>query len=151
MSTHRAAVMSTTAVVFANLLLGCVTPPGQLTDADFDSRTLDIQQSVPQSVSSFYDGFRHCGPISGAGLFKVAHGAPECGPPRPDGTAICDIYVGTSKASTGVILGRADFQPSQSGTLVVLRIQKRMADKQEILGTWEKFVYGQARLACPAK
>ena len=68
----------------AGLLSGCTTPPGQLTDADFVSRNVDIQQSVPQVVSTFYDAFRYCGPISGTGFSKVALGVTYCCPARPD-------------------------------------------------------------------
>jgi hypothetical protein len=135
----------------AGLLSGCTTPPGQLTDADFVSRTVDIQQSVPQVVSTFYDAFRYCGPISGTGFSKVAHGVPDCGPARPDGTAICDIYAGKSRDRSDLVLGRADFRPNQGGTTVVLRIQKWIADKEVILSTWEKFLYGQGAQVCPAK
>ena len=149
----RRFVLALTAVTTtAELLSGCTTPPGKLTDADLVSRTVDIQQSTPKVVSTFYDAFRYCGPISGTGFFnKVAHGVPDCGPPRPDGTAICDIYAGRRRDRSDLVLGRADFQPTEHGTTVILRIQKWIADKEVILGTWEKFLYGQAEQVCPAK
>lgn len=151
MKAIKSALIVVVATSALALLFACSTPPARMTDDDFVMRSLKIESPVAHLVSAFHDGFRYCGSLSGTGFFKVAHGVPDCGPPRPDGTAICDVYAGKSRDQSDLVLGRADFRPSQGGTLVVLKIQKWIADKEAILDTWEKFVLGRPEQACPAK
>ena len=134
------------------LLSACATPPGKLEDTDFVARSVEVQQSVPHSVSAFYEGLRYCGPSSGGVVFVTHHGVPACAPPRPDGTAACDLYTGASSGGrSDFVLGRADFTPTPRGSKVVLRVQNYAANKEAILSAWEKFLRDDAKQVCPAK
>ena len=139
-----------TSAAAATLLVACATPPGKLKDTDFIARTVEVQSSVPQAVSAFYEGLRYCGPSSGGIVFVTHHGVAECAPPRPDGTAVCDLYAGAAYGGrSDFILGRADFTPTSQGTSVVLRVQAYAANKDAILSSWERFLHGEARKVCP--
>jgi hypothetical protein len=133
------------------LLTACATPPGKLTDADFVARVIEIPQTVPQSVSLFYESLRYCGPSSGGVVFVTHHGVPDCGPSRPNGTATCDLYVGSGSGRSDLVLGRVDFMPTSRGATVTLRVQTFAGNKEAILAAWEKFVQGKAQEVCPAK
>jgi hypothetical protein len=136
----------------ATLLIACATPPGKLADTDFVARSFEIAQPVPQSLSAFYDGLRYCGPSSGGIVFVTHHGVPDCSPLRPDGSAICDLYIGGAYGGrSDWVLGRADFTPVPQGTAVTLRVQTYAANKEAILSAWKMFVQGKARDVCPAK
>jgi hypothetical protein len=146
------------AVVVASAMLSlaaCTTPPARMTDDDFVMRSLKVDKPVGHVLSAFHDGYRLCGPATSTGLLSVTHhGAPNCGPPRPDGSTICDIYMSGSTTPGGRtehVLGRVDFQPAESGTAVTLRVWKVVANKEGILGAWEKFLKGQAQQVCPSK
>ena len=144
--------ISITFAATAALLSACATPPGKLEETDFVARNVEVQQSVPHSVSAFYEGLRYCGPSSGGVVFVTHHGVPDCAPPRPDGTAVCDLYVGASSGGrSDFVLGRADFTPTPRGATIVLRVQTYAANKESILSAWEKFLHGQAKQVCPAK
>jgi hypothetical protein len=139
-----------TLAIMVSILSACATPPGKLKDSDFVMRTVNLKQPVSQSVSSFYDGLRYCGPESGGLVFVTHHGVPECAPPHPDGSTVCDLYIGRVGAGrSDNVLGRADFSPSETGTTVVLRVQSYVANKEKILDAWEKFSRGQAKEVCP--
>jgi hypothetical protein len=83
-------------------------------------------------------------------MFVTHHGIPDCGPIRPDGTATCDLYVGSSSGGrSNVVLGRIDFKPIASGSEVALRVQSYASNKDKILVAWEKMVMGRKQEACP--
>jgi hypothetical protein len=141
-------VLATTTAI----LSACVTPPGKLKDTDFVSRTVQVPTSVARSVSTFYEGMRYCGPSSGGIVFTTYHGIPDCGPQRPDGTTVCDLYMpNASGGRSGAVLGRIDFSPTSQGTTVALHVQSYAANKEAILNAWDKFVHGQAQQVCPEK
>ena len=143
---------SLTFAAVATLLFACATPPGKLKDTDFVARSVEVEYSVPQAVSAFYDGLRYCGPSSGGVVLVTHHGVPDCAPLRPDGTAVCDLYTGALYGGrSDFVLGRADFTPTTRGTYVVLRVQTYAANKDAILSAWEKFLHGEAQKVCPAK
>ena len=84
--------------------------------------------------------------------FVTHHGIPDCGPQRPDGTAVCDLYIATASGGrSGAVLGRIDFSPTPQGTTVALHVQSYAASKDAILTAWDKFVHGQAQQVCPEK
>lgn len=134
------------------LLSACATPPGQLKEADFVSRTVKIPVPVPVAVSSFYDGLRYCGPeTSGLVLVTAYHGIPDCSPARPDGSTTCDLYLANGLGGrSSHVLGRADFAPVPEGTILTLRIQKYIAPRtqQPSFDAWEKMARGAAKEAC---
>ncbi|MDG1074049.1 MAG: hypothetical protein P8O76_03695 [Methylophilaceae bacterium] len=153
MDTHRK--FSSLAFVTATLLISaCATPPGKMKDTDFVVRRVEIQQSVQLTVSAFYEGLRYCGPRSGQGvIFVTPHGIPDCGPVRPDGVVVCDLYMDlvSGGARSNVILGRADFVPATEGTEVFLRVEKSYLNKVNILNDWQEFLLGRAQKVCPEK
>ncbi len=136
-------------------LTACTTPPARMTDDDFVMRSLRVEKPVGHVLSAFHEGFRLCGPATSTGLLSVTHhGSPNCGPPRPDGSTICDIYMSGSTTPGGRtenVLGRVDLQPAESGTAITLRVWKVVANKEGILSAWEKFLLGQAPQVCPGK
>ncbi len=132
------------------LLSACATPAGKLKDSDFVSRTIEVQKPVSHTLSSFYEGLRFCGPESGGVVFVTHHGVPECSPMRPDGSAVCDLYMGGGNSGhSSLILGRADFTPTSQGSSITLRVQSYVAGKEKILDAWEKFINGKAKEVCP--
>ena len=134
------------------ILSACATPPGKLKDTDFVSRTVEVQQSVAPSVGAFLESLRYCGPESRGILSVTHHGVPNCAPPRSDGTVVCDLYVGgVYGGRSNVVLGRADFSPTDRGTTVVLRVQTYAANKEAILTAWENFLCSQAQQVCPER
>lgn len=140
------------AVPLCVLLSACAaTPPGQLRDIDFVSRTIDIRSTVQASVSSFYEGMRHCGPNYGNPFLYtyVTNGIAECGPQRPDGSRTCDIYLTGEK---DYVLGRVDFAPTSSGSNATLRVQTKYAGTaDQLFKGWELMIQGRAQNACPKK
>lgn len=131
-------------------LSACATPPGKLKDSDFLARGVEIEGPVSHVVSSFYEGLRYCGPSSGGLIFVTHFGVPDCAPIRPDGTAVCDLYVGaTGGGRSNFVLGRVDFRPSERNTNAVLRVKTTVANKEAILVAWQRLLHGQAAQVCP--
>lgn len=138
--------------VASAVLTGCATPPGKLNDTDFVSRTLQVPNNVAGAVSVFYEGLRYCGPSSGGVIFVTHHGIADCGPQRPDGTAVCDLYMPTAYGGrSDYVLGRADFSPTLQGTTITFRVQSYAANTEKILAAWQKFAKGEAQAVCPVK
>ncbi len=83
-------------IVSTTLLASCATPtpPGKLTEADFVSREIAIDQPISKAVAQLREGFQYCGPESGGLIFVTHHGVPECMPAQEDGSILCDIYLG---------------------------------------------------------
>lgn len=151
---RRIAKLTAAGIAGAVCLAACATatPPGQLTDTDFFIRTVTVQTTVSQSVSALYEGLRYCGPSSGGLVFVTHHGVPDCAPPRPDGTAVCDLYISSAHGGrSDFVLGRLDFVPTGQGTSVDLRVQAYVANKEAILNAWEKFIKGNAKDVCPPR
>lgn len=139
-------------LLLAISVAGCTTPPGQLKNSDFVLRSVDLQRPVSNVVSDFYQGLRYCGPSSGGIIFVTHYGVPECSPSRPDGTVVCDLYVGGAYGGrSNVVLGRADFIPIKEGTRLELRIRNYAANKKTILDAWKQFATGQAHKVCQAE
>jgi len=134
-------------------LVGCATPPGKLQENDFISRQFVTSQSVQVSLSNFYEGLRFCGPESGGLVFVTHHGVPDCAPVRPNGVAVCDLYIGNSSlldsgGRSDRVLGRVEFAPIPSGASVMLKVIDYAAGKENILKAWESFVNGKFREVC---
>jgi hypothetical protein len=129
-------------------LSGCYTftPAGKLTDNDFVSKAVDL--TVSESLNNLLRGLRRCGPFTNAGLiFVTNHGAPVCIPIQPDGSTLCDLYLGG--VPYGAVLGRIDLSQAPSGTSAILRVQTYVARKEHILKAWEMFLKGQEKEVCP--
>ena len=136
-----------TVISFMILLSGCPTPAGKLTDSDFLSRTIFIESDVAHSLTAFYDGVRYCGPTSG-----IITGITECAPMRPDGSAICDMYLpGTFGGRSDWVLGKVELRPKHEGTSAKLSIQsfRLWTGKEKTLDAWEMFLRGKAQSVCP--
>jgi hypothetical protein len=141
-------------LILAVTLSSCYmpTPPGKLKESDFNSRSVVLDQSVPDSLAKFYDGIRYCGPYSGGVIFVTHHGVPECAPIRSDGTATCDLYIpGAYGGRSDFVLGRIDLTPESRGTTAILRVQTHIANQEATLGAWEQFLRGNARQVCPSR
>jgi hypothetical protein len=137
-------------LLFIFAVSGCVTHPGNLEESDFVSKSLQLEVPVTYALSTFYDGLRYCGPESGGVVFVTLHGVPECAPIRPDGSAVCDLYVRSAYGGrSNLVLGRADFTPKAGATSVTFRVQSFVGNKERILTAWEMFAKGEAKKVCP--
>ncbi len=140
--------------IAALLLVGCAaTPAGKLQDSDFDIRRFTINQTVQESLSNFYESLRYCGFETPHHIFLATHhGIPECSPLRVDGSAVCDLYMGTANSGrTNYVLGRVEFVPTKDTkvTTVTLKVQNYFTNKENILGAWDKFIRGKTKEVCP--
>ncbi|MEW6713412.1 MAG: hypothetical protein AB1403_26560, partial [Candidatus Riflebacteria bacterium] len=132
------------------LASGCATPPGKLQQSDFVTSTLSMNVPVPNALSAFYEGLRYCGPESGGAIFVTHHGIPECAPVRPDGSAVCDLYLPQMYGGrSNNILGRVDFVPNGTGTTATFSVQSYAAKTDKILAAWKMFAEGNAKQVCP--
>jgi hypothetical protein len=131
-------------------LTGCMTPPGKLTDADFNIRQVEYELPVKDVAANFRDGIRYCGSESGL-ILVVPYGIPDCGGERSDGSSSCDLYLdkGMGMGRSQVVLGIVEFKPtSATKTQVRFKVQTFVANQQTILNSWEKFAIGRHKDVC---
>ena len=127
---------------------GCASPPGKISDSNSMSRSLTINASVQQSIINFQEGFRQCG-FRGPGVFLVTHyGEPACSPIRTDGSAVCDIYIRTYYGRSPYVHGRVELEPKMDRTIVNVFVHS-IANRDEILDTWIKFLKWSPQSTCP--
>lgn len=132
------------------VLTSCATPPGRLTDADFEIRRLQVPMPTKDAAANFRDGLRYCGSETGFG-FVTHHGVPDCGPERSDGSLTCDLYLpkGLGMGRSDLVLGIVEFRPTgAAGSAATLKVQTYVAKRQDILNAWEKFVLGKQKEVC---
>ncbi len=138
------------AIVVATLS-ACATAPGQIQDSEFLSKSIVvIDTSVLQALVNFEEGFRQCGFESPGVVFAVHYGEPVCTRVRPDGTAVCDVYIRLFGGRTARVHGRVDFAPSNnnSNTTAVLRVLSPV-NRSAILDAWERFLRWSPKSTCP--
>lgn len=128
-------------------LVGCVTPPGKLSDADLTTRKIVLDMPVSKAVNQLLEGLRYCGPSSGGVVFVTHHGVPKCMPIQEDGSTLCDLYVEGSYGQ--VVLGIIELRPISSGTEAIMKVRTYAANKDNILKSWEFFLRGRAKDVCP--
>lgn len=135
--------------VVSLLLASCYTPPGKLKDTDFISTEIRLETSVSHSLDNLTNGFRYCGMASG-GLFSLTrHGVPSCLPTRPDGSVLCDIFLGLAPPPGDYVLGRIELEPAESGTRAILRLAINSRGDEKTVKSWEMFLRGQEKEVCP--
>jgi len=126
-------------------LHGCATPPGQMSDDDYNITRYHVNSDIPIALTSFNDGLRYCG-----GFNEVHNGIPNCLPPRPDGKVICDMYMaGINEGPSGFVIGRSDFIPAANGTDIELRVISMMANNEQVIKNWKMFIAGETDKVCP--
>lgn len=134
----------------ATVATGCMTPPGKLTEADFNTRQVEFDLPVKDVAANFRDGLRYCGSETGTFLV-IHHGIPDCGGERSDGSSTCDLYLdkGLGMGRSNVVLGVVEFKPtSASKSQVRFKVQTFVANQQTILNAWEKFSLGRHKDVC---
>lgn len=139
-------------VILTIMVTSCAaTPPGKLKESDFLSREIVMEIPVSKAVSQLREGLRYCGPSSGGAVFVTHHGEPECSPVQEDGSVLCDMYIGSPyNGRSAFVLGRIEIKPSNIvGTTAYLRVQTYVANKKNILKSWEWFLLGRAKDVCP--
>ena len=123
----------------------CATPPGQMSDDDYNITRYHVEADIPVALANFNDGLRYCG-----GYNEVHNGIPNCLPPRPDGKVVCDMYMaGINEGPSGFVIGRSDFIPSSNGTNIELRVRSMMANNEQVIKNWQMFIAGETEKACP--
>ncbi len=131
---------------------GCYTPAGQLTDQDFVAQAVVVDRAMPHVQSAFYEGLRTCGPKDRVFLTSKYYGIAECGPVRPDGVAVCDIYQPGGIHGRLGVMGRIDFAPlSSDRTSVIIRVRSSYADKASYFSDWEKLARGKVEEVCKSQ
>jgi len=130
-------------------LVGCATPPGKLTDADFNIREVALAMPAKDAAANFRDGIRYCGSETGL-VAVVHHGIPDCGQERSDGSLTCDMYLpsGMGMGRSELVLGIVSFKPSATGSTATLKVQTYAARNHNVLNAWEKFAQGKHQDVC---
>jgi len=140
---QRAMTMKTLALLLL-ALAGCASTPAVLGPDDFsDTRTVELAVPPVNAVSAFYEGIRLCDRQRGV----------KCGPQRPDGSAVCDVYEAAVLWANPLVLGRAYFDAAAGGgTRATFAVAKRYAslhaDRASLLNQtfddWSRFASGKA-------
>ena len=135
----------------AAVLAGCATAPDKLKDSDFNIREVALAMPAKEASAAFRDTMRHCS--RGTAFWGNTLGKPDCGQEGADGFMTCNIYAdkGMGLGRSNVVLGIINIQPAPAGSTATLKVQTWVGRNHVILDTWEKYVRGERREACPGK
>ena len=118
---------------------GCVTPPGQLKDEDFNINRYSVSDSIDLVSDRYEESYRQCG---------GDNGIPVCKTNKTTGSIVCDVYVSHFAGTRSeVVLGRVDMIPTDTGTNIEIRVVNwfSLRDFDE---KWKLYIAGDYAKAC---